>query len=197
MLSVRRRERDGLDRWYGALVLALAIVGSAMSRPAVSRAAPNAALDQSNPSRALACRYTGWVPDSANEWVAETFAAGLTGSLTDVVLSVRVSNPQNPVAIVPVDAGGRPIASTPLAAATLAVRRGSVSGRRHLLPGTGQGRGGEAVRRRPLRARPQAPGLEGRSRLLDHRPPRQSVCERRVHRRPSVVQQQRDTLRRR
>jgi hypothetical protein len=108
----------------GALVLALAIVGSAMSGPAVSRAAPNAALDQSNPSRALACRYTGWVPDSANEWVAETFTAGITGSLTDVVLSVRVSNPQNPVAIVPVDAGGRPIASTPLAAATLAVDAG-------------------------------------------------------------------------
>jgi hypothetical protein len=62
-----------------------------------------------------------WVPDSANEWVAETFTAGVTGSLTDVVLWVRVSNPQNPVAIVPVDASGRPAVSTPLASATLAI----------------------------------------------------------------------------
>ena len=105
----------------GALGLALAIVGSATSGHDSSLAAPNATLDQSNPSRALACRFTGWVPDSANEWVGETFTAGVTGNLTDVVLWVSVSNPSNPVAIVPVDAGGRPVASTPLASATLAV----------------------------------------------------------------------------
>ena len=112
-------------RWaglmMGALFLALAIVGSATSSPASSLAAPNAALDQSNPLRASACRFVAWVPDSANEWVAETFTAGVTGSLTDVVLWVRVSNPQNPVAIVPVDASGRPVVSTPLASATLAI----------------------------------------------------------------------------
>jgi hypothetical protein len=39
-----------------------------------------------------------------------------------------VSNPQNPVAIVPVDAGGQPIVSTPLAAATLAVDAGPYRG---------------------------------------------------------------------
>jgi hypothetical protein len=56
--------------------------------------------------------------------VGETFTAGVTGNLTDVVLWVRVSNPQNPVAIVPVDAGGRPVVSTPLASATLAIDAG-------------------------------------------------------------------------
>jgi hypothetical protein len=45
----------------------------------------------------------------------------VTGSLTDVVLWVSVSNPQNPVAIVPVDAGGRPVVSTPLASTILAI----------------------------------------------------------------------------
>ena len=92
-----------------------------MSGATSSLVAPNAALDQSNPSRASACRYTGWTPDSANEWVAQTFTAGVSGSLTDVVLWLAVSNPQIPVAIVPVDAGGRPLASTPLASTTLAV----------------------------------------------------------------------------
>ena len=112
-------------RWaslmIGALALALAIVGSATSSPASSLAAPNAALDQSNPTRARPCRFSGWVPDSANEWVAQTFTAGVTGNLTDVVLSVSVSNPRNPVAVVPVDAGGQPVVATPLASATLAI----------------------------------------------------------------------------
>jgi Divergent InlB B-repeat domain len=110
----------------GVAGLALAIVGSATSDTASTLAAPNATLDQSNPSRALACRYTGWEPDSANEWVGETFTAGVTGSLTDVVLWVRVSNPRNPVAIVPVDAGGRPVVSTPLASSVLAVDAGPI-----------------------------------------------------------------------
>ena len=114
-------------RWaglmIGALGLALAVVG-ATSSPASSIAAPNAVLDQSNPLRASACRFVAWAPDSANEWVAETFTAGVTGNLTDVVLWVRVSNPQNPVAIVPVDAGGRPLVATPLASTTLAIDEG-------------------------------------------------------------------------
>jgi hypothetical protein len=117
-------------RWagsvIGALGLALAIVGAATSGALSSVAAPNAVLDQSNPSRALACRYIGWAPDSANEWVGETFTAGVTGSLTDVVLWVRVSSPRNPVAIVPVDAGGRPVVSTPLASSVLAVDAGPI-----------------------------------------------------------------------
>jgi hypothetical protein len=53
--------------------------------------------------------------------VAQTFTAGVSGSLTDVVLSVVVSNPRNPMAIVPVDAGGRPVVAIPLASTTLAV----------------------------------------------------------------------------
>ena len=103
----------------GALGLALAFVGSATSSPASSLAAPNATLDQSNPSRASVCGYSGWTPDSANEWVAQTFTAGTTGSLTDVVLWLWINNSQDPVAIVPVDAGGRPVVSAPLASTTL------------------------------------------------------------------------------
>lgn len=105
----------------GALCLALALVGSATPSPAAPLAAASAVLDQSNPSRPSPCRYTGWVPDSANEWVAQTFTAGVSGSLTDVVLWLAVRDPRIPVAIVPVDAGGRPVVATPLASTTLAV----------------------------------------------------------------------------
>src|SRR5262245_65557240 len=105
----------------GAVGLLLAVGWSATASRASSLTAPNSTLDQSNPSRPSACRGTGWAPDSANEWVGETFTAGVTGGLTDVVLWLRVSNPQNPVAIVPVDAAGRPVVSTPLASSILAV----------------------------------------------------------------------------
>ena len=112
-------------RWVssaaGAVAAAVTIVASGASATASTLAAPNAVLDQSNPARPSVCRYVGWVPDSANEWVAETFTAGVSGSLTDVVLWLRVSNPQNTVAIVPVDAGGRPDVTRTLASATLAV----------------------------------------------------------------------------
>ena len=102
-----------------ALVGALVVSNVRTSRAAGSAVAPDATLDQAYPSRASACRYSGWSPDSANEWVAETFTAGVSGSLTDVVLWVRVSNPRNPVAIAPVDGAGRPDVSRPLASTTL------------------------------------------------------------------------------
>jgi List-Bact-rpt repeat protein len=112
-------------RWAGLMLVAvgwaLAVVGSATSGAAFSLVSPGATLDQSYPPRAAACRYVGWVPDSANEWVAQTFTAGVSGSLTEVVLWLRISNPQIPVAIVPVDAGGRPVVTTPLASTTLAL----------------------------------------------------------------------------
>jgi hypothetical protein len=119
-MDVRARARWAASGG-GALVLALAIVGTATSRAEFSLAAPNAILDQSNPARPSACRYVGWAPDSANEWVAETFTAGVSGSLTDVVLWLAVSNPQNPVAISAVDASGRPDVATTLTSTTLAV----------------------------------------------------------------------------
>jgi Divergent InlB B-repeat domain len=124
-MGVRARARWA-GSTMGVLALVLASAGAASSGTASSFAAPNATLDQSNPSRASACRYLGWAPDSANEWVGETFTAGVTGSLTDVVLWVRVSNPRNPVAIVPVDTGGRPVVSTPLASSVLAVEAGPI-----------------------------------------------------------------------
>jgi len=110
-------------RWAVAVVAAVGvgvtIVGSATSHGVASFAAPGATLDQSNPARPPACMGTGWAPDSANEWTAQTFTAGISGSLTDVVLWLSVSNPSIPVAIVPADGTG-PVVSTPLAQATLA-----------------------------------------------------------------------------
>lgn len=109
----------------GGIVLALAIAGSATSGADTVRAAPNAVIDQSTPSRPSACRYVGWTPDSANEWVAETFTAGVSGALTDAVLWLAVSNPQNQVAITRVGAGGRPDLNATLASTVLAVEGGS------------------------------------------------------------------------
>jgi Divergent InlB B-repeat domain len=102
------------------LAVALSVAaGSAVSGTESALLAPNARLDQSNPSRTRTCRAAGWVPDSANEWVAETFTAGVSGSLTDVTLWVAVNTPQSQVAITPVDASGRPVVATPLATSTL------------------------------------------------------------------------------
>src|SRR5438876_10025875 len=97
--------------------LALAIPASASSGAAAS---PGATVDQSNPSRASACRYTGWIPDDAASWAAQTFTAGVSGSLTDVVMPLRIRTPVIVVAITPVDAGGRPVVSTPLASTSQA-----------------------------------------------------------------------------
>ena len=110
--------------WICALIsvlgLALAIVGSGIAGTTASTVSPGVVLDQNNPSRASACRYTGWTPDDANGWAAQTFTAGVSGRLTDVVVWVRISSPQIGVAIVPVDAAGRPVIATPLASTTLA-----------------------------------------------------------------------------
>jgi len=99
-------------------LLALALPASAT--PAAT-AAPGATVDQSNPARASACRYTGWVPDDATSWAAQTFTAGVSGSLTDVVLSLRIRTPVIVTAITPVDAAGRPVVSSPLASTSRAV----------------------------------------------------------------------------
>jgi hypothetical protein len=101
--------------------MALGVVASLVASWATAAplAAPSARVDQSNPSRSRPCRIVGWVPDSANEWVAETFTAGVSGSLTDVVLWAGVNTPESRVAITPVDASGRPVVATPLATSTL------------------------------------------------------------------------------
>src|SRR5262245_4826603 len=110
-------------RWavalIGAAAVAMTTVGSATSGGVAVFAAPNARLDQSNPARPSACAGTGWAPDSTNEWTAQSFTAGVSGSLTDVVVWISVSNPSIPVAIVPVDGTG-PVVTTPLAQTTLA-----------------------------------------------------------------------------
>jgi hypothetical protein len=127
-MRARRRTEMGsreLVRWAcaitGALGLALVIVGRGTTGPSASLVSPGAMLDQSNPSRAPACRYTGWVPDDATGWAAQTFTAGVTGSLTNVVLWLRVSDPRISVAITPVDASGQPVVATKLASTGLEV----------------------------------------------------------------------------
>jgi hypothetical protein len=105
----------------GAIGLALVIVGSGITGPSTSLVSPGAMLDQSNPSRASACRYTGWVPDDATGWAAQTFTAGVTGSLTNVVLWLRVSDPRISVAITPADESGQPVVATQLASTGMEV----------------------------------------------------------------------------
>jgi hypothetical protein len=102
----------------GATVLATGLaVGTASGG---SRIAPGAVLDQSNQSRAATCRFWGWAPDDASAWAAQTFTAGKSGTLTDVVLPLRGPTDQITVAIAAVDANGMPIVSSPLASTTVA-----------------------------------------------------------------------------
>jgi hypothetical protein len=117
---IRRRGRASLAGLV-IVLLALVIAGSATPNATTSSVAPNAMLDQSNPSRDSACRYTGWVPDDATGWAAQTFTAGVTGSLTNVVLWLRVSDPRISVAITPVDDSGRPVVATQLASTGMEV----------------------------------------------------------------------------
>ena len=114
---VRRRGRASL----GMVLVALVVAGSATSSATTSSVSPGAMLDQSNPSRDSACRYTGWVPDDATGWAAQTFTAGITGNLVNVVLWVRVSDARISVAITPVDDSGRPVVATQLAATGMEV----------------------------------------------------------------------------
>jgi len=102
--------------WSIALVLAAVGGGSAV---AGSAAVPGAVPDQSNPVRSQPCRYTGWVPDTDGSWAGQTFTAGVSGLLTDVVLRLRGANNQISVAIVPVDAAGAPVAPSPLSSVTV------------------------------------------------------------------------------
>jgi hypothetical protein len=99
--------------------LALTVVASGASGPSAVAVAPNAALDQSNPARPSACRYTGWVPDDAASWSAQTFTAATTGGLTDVVIPLRVRTSRVAVAIAPVGGDGRPAVSPPLVSTSL------------------------------------------------------------------------------
>jgi hypothetical protein len=107
-------------RWIARLVkigLALSLIPAA-SALALGSIAPNAAVDQSNPPRAIPCRYTGWAPDFADSWAAQTFTAAVTGYLSDVVLPLNGTITQITVAIAPVDAAGAPVVASPLAATT-------------------------------------------------------------------------------
>src|SRR3954451_20822860 len=88
----------------GTTVLLLAAT-AAYAGPAL---APGAVADQSNAARPSPCRFTGWIPDDASSWAAQTFTAGKSGLLTDVVLVVRGHVSSISLAINPVDATGAP-----------------------------------------------------------------------------------------
>src|SRR6266511_4030631 len=105
----------------GAFAVGLTLVASGTSGPTSSLVAPGATLDQSNPVRTSTCRYVGWIPDDAASWAAQTFTAGRSGALSDVVLPMRVGTPQFTIAIAPIGANGQPVVSTPLASTNLAL----------------------------------------------------------------------------
>jgi List-Bact-rpt repeat protein len=109
------RSRLRLVIALGASLLPLA----AAAAYAESALAPGAVADQSNAARSSPCRFTGWVPDDASSWAAQTFTAGTTGLLTDVVLLARGTVPSITVAITPLDPAGAPAVGNNLASVTL------------------------------------------------------------------------------
>lgn len=108
------------SRALAAATLAVLVwAGAGASAPTTHGVAPGAVLDQQNPHRPKACVFGGWAPDDATSWAAQTFTAGMSGTLTDVVLRLRATVPeQMTVAITPVDANGQPIVSSPLTSTT-------------------------------------------------------------------------------
>jgi hypothetical protein len=107
------------------LVAAVAAYGAGasvggLSTPTASVIAPGATLDQSNPYRPPACIFRGWRGPYPTSWNAQTFTAGLTGTLTDVVLSLWGNTTPITVAIATVDGNGQPLVATPLASTSLA-----------------------------------------------------------------------------
>jgi hypothetical protein len=105
-----------------AVGFALVVTASGASRPAAPSAAPNAVPDQGNPFRPSACGFTGWRPDDGSSWAAQTFTAGSTGRLTDVVLRLHLVNPQFAVVLTTLDAAGQPMLASPLTS-TIATRQ--------------------------------------------------------------------------
>ena len=100
-------------------ILVASITGEGVGR-ALAGPSPLATIDQSNPVRQAACRYVGWAPDDSASWAAQTFTAGRSGGLSDIMLPLRVRRSQRAVVgIAPTDAGGRPVVATPLASTTL------------------------------------------------------------------------------
>src|SRR5438552_25015 len=108
----------------GAVVLAATGLAARSSSGGV-RSAPGSVLDQRNPWRAAACKYPAWAPDDPSGYAAQTFTAGASGALTDVVLPVRGTTDQVTVAIAPVDASGMPLVGSPLASTTVAFSKPS------------------------------------------------------------------------
>ncbi len=99
----------------GTSVLLL-VAAAASAGPAL---APGAVVDQSNAARPSPCRFTGWIPDDASSWAAQTFTAGTSGLLTDVVLVVHGNVSSISLAITTVDAAGAPAVGSNLASVTV------------------------------------------------------------------------------
>jgi hypothetical protein len=115
----RRRARE---------VMVVLVVGVAALATAASAAAPGAVLDQSNPpDPPPACGADAWANDTAADWSAQTFTAGMTGSLTNVDVSLFGSNPSFVLAITPVDASGAPVVGSPLASQAMTRAPGPTS----------------------------------------------------------------------
>src|SRR5689334_12564625 len=98
-----------------AAAVALAVTVAAGSAPLRASTAPGAVPDQGYPLHPAGCQFAGWAPDDSTSIAAQTFTAGITGALTDVVIPLRGPNQNITVAIAGVDAAGMPISGTPLA----------------------------------------------------------------------------------
>ena len=131
VLLARRRvigaERHGRLRprgvlWVSAFACcALLAAGSGVSAPGRSSLAAGAMLDQSNPFRPSTCGLSGFAAENSAAWLAQTFTAGTSGPLTDVVLHIRVAAPRLTLALTAVDAAGQPVTGSPLASTTVAI----------------------------------------------------------------------------
>jgi hypothetical protein len=85
----------------------------------VASVAPGAIIDQSNSYRAPPCAADAWRSTDSTTWMAQTFTPKVSGALTDVVLRLEGTAQTVNVALTPVDGTGRPLATSPLASASV------------------------------------------------------------------------------
>jgi len=99
--------------------LAMTATTAVLSAPRQSSASPGSVEDQAYPLHAAGCAFAAWGLDDSTSVAAQTFTAGISGALTDVVMALRGPNQQINVAITGVDANGAPTLATPLASTSV------------------------------------------------------------------------------
>jgi uncharacterized repeat protein (TIGR02543 family) len=99
--------------------LAFTGVSAVLSAPRRSNASPGSVEDQAYPLHAAECAFNGWALDDSTSIAAQTFTAGISGALTDVVMALAGTNQNIKVSITGVDATGAPTVATPLTSTSL------------------------------------------------------------------------------